>query len=41
MLKPWNNTDILNKCKDRDKFLKEILKENEASKIDRVKQLFI
>ena len=29
MLKPWITTDILNKCKERDKLLKDILKEDD------------
>ena len=34
MLKPWITTDILNKCKERDKLLKEILKENDQAIIN-------
>ena len=41
MLKPWINNDILNKCKDRDKLLKEILKEKEASKIKDLREKYV
>ena len=33
VLKPWITKDILNKCKERDKLLKEILKEDNAIKL--------
>ena len=34
MLKPWITLDILNKCRERDKLLKEILDENDPTKIN-------
>ena len=41
MRKPWINNDILNKCKDRDKLLKEILKEKESSKINDLREKYV
>ena len=40
MLKPWITTDILNKCKERDKLLKEILKENDALKLTELREKY-
>ena len=40
MLKPWITTDILNKCKERDKLLKEILKENDATKLVELREKY-
>ena len=40
MLKPWITTDILNKCKERDKLLKEILKEDDANKLAELREKY-
>jgi exonuclease III len=40
MLKPWITTDILNKCKERDKLLKEILKEDDATKLTELREKY-
>ena len=38
MLKPWITTEILNKCKERDKLLKEITKEKDQTKIKSLRE---
>ena len=40
MLKPWITTDILNKCKERDKLLKEILKEDNSTKLVELREKY-
>ena len=40
MLKPWITKDILNKCKERDKLLKEILKEDNSTKLVELREKY-
>ena len=40
MLKPWITTDILNKCKERDKLLKDIMEENDPNKIKDLREKY-
>ena len=40
MLKPWITSEILNKCKERDKLLKEITKENDTIKINELRERY-
>ena len=41
MRKPWISRDILNKCKERDKLLKEITKEDDPLKLQELRESFI
>ena len=40
MLKPWITTDILNKCKERDKLLKDIMEENDPNRIKDLREKY-
>ena len=40
MLKPWITPEILNKCKECDKLLKQVLNENDPDKSTEIREKF-